>query len=62
VHFGDLDLARRKGATVLYQRLRGAAEPICAPLDNRDLARHVRFKAGVQSAISATVANVDAPP
>src|SRR5580700_8324237 len=35
VHFADLDLLRSEGATVLYQRLKGAAETVCAPLDDR---------------------------
>jgi len=61
VHFADLDLSRGEGATVLYQRLQGAAETVCAPLDDRELARHMRFKACVQSAISTAVAKVDQP-
>ena len=61
VHFGDLDLARSEGATVLYQRLRGAAETVCAPLDDRNVARHMSFRACVQSAISTAVAKVDQP-
>jgi UrcA family protein len=61
VHFADLDLSRSAGATMLYQRLKGAAETVCAPLDDRDLARHMSFKACVQSAISTAVAKVDRP-
>jgi UrcA family protein len=61
VHFADLDLSRSEGATVLYQRLKGAAETVCAPLENRNLVRHVRFKACVQSAISTAVATVNRP-
>jgi len=30
VHFADLDLSRSAGVTVLYQRLQGAAETVCA--------------------------------
>jgi UrcA family protein len=61
VRFPDLDLARSEGTTLLYRRLKGAAETICAPLEDRDLARHMRFKACVQSAVRAAVAKVDAP-
>ena len=61
VHFADLDLSRSEGATVLYQRLKGAAETVCAPLDDRNLARHMGFKACVQTAISTAVAKVDQP-
>jgi UrcA family protein len=55
VHFADLDLSRSEGATVLYQRLKGAAETVCAPIDDR------RFKPCVQNAISTAVAKVDKP-
>ena len=59
VHFADLDLSRSEGAAVLYQRLNGAAETVCAPLDGRHLGRHMSFKACVQAAISAALAKVD---
>ena len=61
VHFADLDLSRSEGATVLYQRLRAAAQTVCAPLEDRGLARHLSFKACVQTAISTAVAKVDRP-
>lgn len=61
VHFADLDLSRNGDAQVLYQRLNRAAERVCAPLDDRDLARHMRFMACVQGAISTAVATVDRP-
>ena len=61
VHFADLDLSRSAGATVLYQRLKGAAETVYAPLDDRNVARHMSFRACVQSAISTAVAKVDQP-
>jgi UrcA family protein len=62
VQFADLDLSGTQGAAVLYDRLRAAAETVCAPLDDRDvLARHMRFKACMQSAISSAVAKVDRP-
>ncbi len=59
VQFADLDLSRTQGAAVLYQRLKGAAETVCAPLNDRDLGRNAAFKACVQRAVSAAVANVD---
>jgi UrcA family protein len=61
VRFADLDLSRSEGATVLYRRLKGAAETVCAPLESADLARQARFKACVQSAISTAVATVNRP-
>ena len=61
VHFADLDLSSAAGAKVLYERLRGAAESVCAPLDDRSLWRHMRFNACVKGAISGAVAKVDQP-
>jgi UrcA family protein len=63
VHFADLDLTRSAGAAVLYQRLKGAAETVCAPFDSRSrgLANQMRFEQCVQSAIGAGVAKVDQP-
>ena len=61
VNFADLDLSRSEGAAVLYQRLKGAADIVCAPLDDRDPERHLGFRACVQQAISTAVAKVDRP-
>ena len=61
VRFADLDLSRSEGARVLFRRLQGAAETVCAPLDDRQLARHMHFLACVRSAISAAVSKVDQP-
>jgi len=61
VHFADLNLSRSEGAAVLYQRLKGAAETVCAPLDDRDVVRHMSHKACVHSAISTAVAKIDQP-
>jgi UrcA family protein len=61
VHFADLDVSRDEGASALYRRLKSAAETVCAPLDDRDVARHMKFRACVQRAISTAVAQVDQP-
>jgi UrcA family protein len=61
VHFADLDLSHGQAAGVLYQRLKETAETLCAPLDDRDLGAHLRFKACVQNAISTAVVKVDRP-
>lgn len=62
MHFADLDLAGSAGAAVLYQRLQVAAEMVCAPLDDREVLRHMHFEACVQRTIStAVVAKVDQP-
>lgn len=61
VHFADLDVSRGEGASALYRRLKGAAETVCAPLDDRDVARQMKFRACVQHAISTAVVQVDQP-
>jgi len=61
VHFADLDLTRTEGASVLYQRLLGAARTVCASLDARDVASQMRFKGCVETAIGSAVAKVDRP-
>jgi UrcA family protein len=61
VHFTDLDVSRAEGATALYRRLKVAAETVCAPLEDRDVARQMKFRACVQRAISTAVAQVDQP-
>jgi UrcA family protein len=61
VRFPDLDLSSGAGVALLYQRLRGAAETVCAPLDDRDLPRHARFKACMRGAIGTAVAKIDRP-
>jgi UrcA family protein len=63
VQFADLDLTRSAGAAALYQRLKDAAQTVCAPFDarSRDLESQMRFKQCVQSAIGAAVTKVDRP-
>jgi UrcA family protein len=61
VRFADLDLSRTQGAAVLYSRLISAAETVCAPLDDRQIVRHMSFKACVKDAVSSAVTEVDQP-
>lgn len=61
VHFGDLDLSRSEGAKVLYQRLKGAAESVCAPLDALDLSRHMNYLLCVRGAITRAVTKIGQP-
>jgi UrcA family protein len=44
---------------VLYRRLKGAAETVCAPQNGRDLGTQARYKICLQSALGAAVAKVD---
>jgi len=61
VHFADLDLTHSDGVAVLYRRLKGAAETVCALQDGRDLWSQMRFKMCWQSALGAAVSKVDRP-
>jgi UrcA family protein len=61
VHFADLDLLHSQGVTVLYRRLKDAAETVCAAQNGRDLGSQMRFKACWQAALSTAVTKVDQP-
>jgi UrcA family protein len=61
VHFADLDLTRGEGVAVLYRRLKGAAETVCAAQNGRDLGSQTRYKTCLESAVAAAVAKVDQP-
>lgn len=61
VRFADLDLSHSQGVAVLYRRLKGAAETVCGPRDDRALKQSMRLKACVQSAMATAVAKVDQP-
>src|SRR5260370_41496224 len=62
VHFADLDLSHSQGVTVLYRRLKDAAETVCAAQNGRDLGSQIRFKACWQAAVSTAGAQGDQPP
>ena len=61
VQFGDLDLSRVEGAATLYQRLRLAAETVCADVGSKDLASAARAKSCISEAISTAVAQINRP-
>jgi UrcA family protein len=61
VRFADLDLSRIDGAATLYNRIRLAANQVCAPLESRDLGLLVKDRACVDKAIADAVANVNRP-
>ncbi len=61
VRFADLDLTHSDGVAVLYRRLKGAAETVCAPQNGRDLGSQTRYKTCWQSALGTAVAKVDQP-
>jgi UrcA family protein len=59
VHFADLDLTKTEGAAILYQRLLAAAETVCGPRQDRELAKAADFKRCVQSALASAVMTID---
>jgi UrcA family protein len=61
VHFADLDLTHGAGVAVLYRRLKGAAETVCAAQNGRDLGSQTRYKTCLESALGTVVAKVDQP-
>jgi UrcA family protein len=61
VRFADLDLSHNQGVTVLYQRLKGAAETVCASQNSRDIGSQMRYKMCWQSTLGTAVAKVDRP-
>jgi UrcA family protein len=61
VKFGDLDISRPKGATVLYSRIRTAAEKVCSPYDRRGLSTKMHLNACIKKAVADAVTAVNAP-
>lgn len=61
VNFADLNVGTTAGATVLFQRIRGAADRVCGVTDTRDLARLGQAKACASHAVAEAVAAVNAP-
>ncbi len=59
VRYADLNLATGAGATVLYQRIRRAANDVCGGLDSRDLTAKAAARACVDNAIKQAVAEVN---
>jgi UrcA family protein len=61
VKYGDLNVSSTAGATVLYNRIRTAAEQVCRPLDNRDFAFKRLKEACIHNAIADAVTKVNQP-
>jgi UrcA family protein len=61
VVYGDLNLDSEQGANALYRRLRRAAEDVCAPFNNVDLARRVAWQICVNHAVAVAVEQVNRP-
>jgi UrcA family protein len=61
VNYADLNVNSPAGATVLYQRIRRAADQVCPTVDGRDLAGQSAAKACKTRAIAEAVAAVQNP-
>jgi len=61
VKYGDLNVSSTAGAATLYTRIRLAAEAVCHPFNNRDLASQRLFAGCVHKAMSNAVNEVDQP-
>lgn len=61
VRYADLDAGTIEGATLLLQRIQGAAGRVCAPLDHGDLASRSRRQVCQQKLTDAAVTGVDSP-
>jgi len=59
VRYADLDLNNPRGAAVLYQRIRGAAEHVCRDLDGRSLEFREGYAACVHQALAKALTDVD---
>ncbi len=62
VSYADLNLAAPNGVAALYQRVYYAASNVCAPLDGRELGRHIRFRQCVDAAVAKAVSDVGQEP
>ena len=62
VHYEDLDTNSARGAAILYQRIKSAAETVCGDLGPRhSLALLSRYASCVRGAIGVAVAQVNRP-
>ena len=61
IHYADLNLTSSPGVSVLYGRLRSAAQAVCTPLNGKDAERALAFKRCVADAMSSAVTQVDQP-
>jgi UrcA family protein len=61
VQFADLDLSKMAGAITLYGRLQQAARVVCRPLESRELAGFIEYRACLNQAVTRAVARVNRP-
>jgi UrcA family protein len=61
VRYDDLNLVNHAGQETLYQRLRTAANTVCVPIDQSQLARKMKGRQCYEQALSAAVIDVNDP-
>jgi len=61
VKYTDLGVSTTQGAGALYNRIRIAADHVCAPLNHGDLSSHMRVQACTHTAIADAVSQVNQP-
>ena len=61
VRYDDLNLVNHAGQETLYQRLRTAANTVCVPTDQSQLARKMKGRQCYEQALSAAVVDVNDP-
>lgn len=61
VQYGDLNVSTARGAAILYNRIRTAAQGVCWPLDHGDVSSTRQLRACTHKAIVDAVARVDQP-
>jgi UrcA family protein len=61
VSYSDLDVSREPGARKLYQRIKSAAEEVCAPFNGRQLSQYMNQANCVSGAIERAVRQVNEP-
>ena len=61
VNYAALDVTKADGAEHLYQRLRAAAESVCAPADGGTLTQKYNYRVCVDTALSNAIVRVDQP-
>ena len=61
VSYKDLDMTRPAGAETLYQRIKSAADTVCAPLNGKQVIEKVSRNACVTSAVERAIKQVNEP-
>ena len=61
VTYGDLNLDTAQGASVLYARLRHAAQQVCSPLESKELSLRSAWQSCVNNALTSAVTQVNKP-